>query len=435
MCLHPAAVSPSASRAFADLKINHSMTPSTDEAAVLEPVSGSPRKTHHPRRLWGWSAVALIAIGGILFLRHGRAGADADGNPRTALPILAVAKVERQDLSQAITISGEFRPFQQVSLHAKVAGFLQKMNVDVGDHVREGDVIAQLDVPELKNELEKAAAALRASEEEVTRAEAGFAEAHLSYTRLKEVARQHPNLVAQQDLDAVQARDATSGSSVSVARSHVEESQAEVSRIQALVTYTTITAPFAGVVTRRSFDPGALVQAGTSAGVPLVELAEDTRLRFVFPVPESIVPLVKIGSAVRINVTSMGTDIEGKISRYAGKVDRSTRTMSTEVDVDNRDARITPGMYASVAFITRESKDAIAVPVQAIAVGLHPSVLVVGNGDIVEERPVKLGLETPDKTEILEGLKPGEVVLVGTRSGIRPGQKVATKVMATASLN
>jgi RND family efflux transporter MFP subunit len=404
----------------------------TGKASTETPVAPPPERGQGSgRSIWLWIVCAIVLTLGLIGIERlwkSSAAHAAEGN----LPVVAAARVERENLAQVVTISGEFRPYQQVALHAKVAGFLQAINVDVGDRVKEGQEIARLDVPELKNELEKATAALKASEEEVSRAEASYSDAHLSYTRLKDVARQRPNLVAQQDLDTVQAKDLTSSGSVSVAKSRVEECRAEMNRVQALVGYTTISAPFDGVITRRFFDPGALVQGGTTTGQPIVDVAEDKKLRFVFPVPESVVPTVKVGAKVQISVSSTGENINAPISRFASKVDRATRTMSTEVDVENADGHITPGMYASVVFTVRESQDAVAVPIQAIAFGEHPTVLAVGTDGVVQEHAVKLGLQTPDKAEILEGLKPGDMVIVGTRSGIRPGQKVVTKLIEPA---
>jgi RND family efflux transporter MFP subunit len=198
-----------------------------------------------------------------------------------------------------------------------------------------------------------------------------------------------------------------------------------------MMAYTTIAAPFAGVVTKRGADPGALVQAGTSSSsqLPLVDIAEDKRLRLIFPVPESAVSLVKVGAVVHVVVGSIGARFDAKVSRFSGKVDRATRTMSTEAEIDNTDGRFTPGMYASVSLVLRESKDAITVPVQAIAAGEKTKVLAVNGTGVVEERVVKLGLETPAQDEILSGLAPGEQVIVGSRSGIQVGQKVTPKVI------
>ena len=381
----------------------------------------------------GFAAIAITA-GAFFYWQHsGGTGGAQSGTTRTQ--VVAVARVSREDLAETLTMAAEFRPYQQAALHAKIAGFLQSISVDVGDHVREGQAIAQLDVPELKNDLEKALAAHRASEQEVLRGEANYNEAYLASQRLQDVAKQNAKLVAQQELDAVQTKEASAAGSLDAAKQRIQECQAEVSKVRSMIAYTTITAPFDGVITKRYVDTGALVPAGTSssAQTPVVDIAEDKRLRLIFPVPESAVSLVKVDAPVRITVGSLGVTIEGKVSRFSGKVDRATRTMSTEVAIDNSDGRLKPGMYASVALVVRESKSAIAVPVQSITVGEKPSVLVVSKSGTVEERRVKLGLQTPEKTEVLSGLEPGEMVIVGSRSGIQPGQKVTAKLIELTS--
>ncbi len=334
-----------------------------------------------------------------------------------------------------MTIQAEFRPYQQVALHSKIAGYLQSISVDVGDHVREGQAIAQLDVPELKDDLEKAQAGLRVSEQDASRAEANYNEAHLSCTRLQEVAKRQPKLVAEQDLDAVQSKDAAAASALAAAKQRVAESSAEVNKVRSMIAYTTITAPLEGVITKRFVDPGALVQAGTSSSsqIPVVNIDEDRKLRLTFPVPESAVPLVKVDAPVRVMVSSLGSSLEGKISRFSGKVDRATRTMATEVDIDNKDGQVKPGMYASVDLIIREKKGALAVPIQAISTGTQPKVFAVTSAGMVEERPVKLDLQTPYAAEVTSGLAAGDLVIVGSRSGIKSGQKVATKVVEVPS--
>jgi RND family efflux transporter MFP subunit len=378
------------------------------------------------------AAAAIIVLA--LAWRHRSLAKRAQAAGAEPIPTVAAEKVDREDLAQTLTVAAEFRPNQQVALHSKVSGYVQSIWVDVGDHVQEGQAIAQLDVPEMQNELQKATASSFAADQEVIRAEAAHAEAHLGFTRLQDVAKDHPKLVAQQEVDAARARDATTGSAVAAAMQKVEESRAEIARVKAMVGYTTITAPFAGVITRRLADPGALIQAGTSSTTqPIVELAEDKKLRLTFPVPESSVPLVKTGAAVRVTVGSLETSFDAAVSRFSGKVDRATRTMWTEVDVDNAEGRFTPGMIAEVALVVRESKRAVAVPVQAIAAGEKPTVMLVGRGDVVEQRAVTLGLQTPGKTEVLTGLQPGDLVLVGARTGVQPGQKVHAKVAVAAA--
>lgn len=353
------------------------------------------------------------------------------GGPASTLPVVAVAKVERRNLAQTLTISAEFRPYQQVVVHSKIAGYLQTIGVDLGDHVRESQTIAQLDVPELKDDLEKAIAAVGASEQDVARAEADFNEAHLACLRLQDVAKQHPKLVAGQDLDSVQARDAAAAGTLAAAKQKVAEANAEVGKVRSMIAYTTISAPFDGVITKRFVDPGALVQAGTSSSsqAPVVEIAEDKRLRLAFPVPESAVPLVQVGAPARVTIPSLGETIDAKVTRFSGKVDRATRTMSTEVDIDNRAGRVKPGMYARVELVVRESKGVVTVPVQAVAGGEKPRVLAIADGGTVVERNVRLGLETPSAAEVISGLAPGDLVIIGSRSGVQSGQKVAPRLI------
>lgn len=352
--------------------------------------------------------------------------AQAEGNR----PIVAVARVGTEDLAQTLTISAELRPYQEVALHAKIAGYLQSIAVDVGDRVKEGQVLAKLDVPELLDDYEKAMAAHRASEQETVRAEASYQEAHQAFTRLEQVARQQPKLVAAQDLDAVRTRDAVAAGALAVARQKVSEVTAEEAKVKSMIGYTSIAAPFAGVITKRFADPGALIQAGTSssAQVPVLHLQDDRRLRLVFPVPESAAALVTVGSPVKVKVGAVSAAFEGKVARFSGKIDRATRTMATEVEVENPQGTMKPGMYARVDLTLRESRAATAVPVQAVVQGKEPRVLVVREDGTLEERPIVIDLETPSKVGISSGLKAGEVVVVGSRSGLQPGQHVEAKV-------
>jgi RND family efflux transporter MFP subunit len=185
------------------------------------------------------------------------------------------------------------------------------------------------------------------------------------------------------------------------------------------------------VITRRYADPGALIQTGTSGTqvMPLVDIDQDSRLRLVFPVPESAVAHVQVGAFVQVLVSSLHDNISGNVARFSGKVDRATRTMSTEVDVDNKDLRFKPGIYAEATLVLQEHKGAIAVPVEAVSVGIKANVLVVNGSGLVEKRGVELGLQTPTRAEVVKGLQPGEQVIVGSHAGIQAGQKVIAKVI------
>lgn len=383
------------------------------------------------RKPWFTIAVLMAAVAaGIVFAGRHESGASREHATAT----VAVAKVDREDLIEDLWLSAEFRPFQEVSLHSKVAGYLKTISVDVGDEVKAGQKIAELEVPELEDEFAKAQSAYQASLQDVKRAEADFAQADVIFQRVQGVAKDHPKLVAQQELDdARNKRDSMNGA-LGAARQRVDESQSEVNKTKSLLDYATITVPFEGIITRRYADPGALIQAGTASStqsMPLVDLAQQDLLRLIFPVPESAASLIHNGAPVEVSVSALKDDFRSKISRFSGKVDRDTRTMHTEVDVPNPDGRYKPGMYAYVRLILQEEKDALSVPVLAINAGEKPTVFVLNKDNVIEERPVTIGLRTPDKVQIREGLAEGDLVIVGNHNGVQPGQKVVGKLIET----
>jgi RND family efflux transporter MFP subunit len=333
-----------------------------------------------------------------------------------ATPVVPVAAVIRTNLSKQVPIPGEFRPYTEVELHAKVSGYLAKMNVDFGDRVQSNQLLAVIEVPELQDQLNNALA-------DEQRAEADYTNAHLAYTRLVAVNRQHPNLVAQQDIDAATAKDLAGKAAIAAAK-------AEAGRYETLVSYTQITAPFKGVITHRYLDPGALVEAGTASGGagPLLRLSDNYHLRLDFPVSVEYIKDVKIGDAVQVRVDSLnGRVITGKIARASDRANFDTRTMMTELEVDNPDLKLVPGMYASVFFEAERRTNVLAIPIQAVPPGQTSSVLVVNTQNEIEERPVTLGLETPFHYEVVTGLKEGDKVVIGNRSALRPGEKVEPK--------
>ncbi len=365
----------------------------------------------------------------LLFLWH-RSGSHSEANgPRP----IAVAKVTRENLRQTLTISAEFRPYEEVSLHAKVAGYVQSISVDVGDRVKEGQVLVRLDAPELKNDLQRDIAALQASREEVNRAQASYEQTHLASGRLEGVAQQHPKLIAQQEVDDAKAKDQNVAGALAAARQHVDEATAELGKTQALLNYADIAAPFDGVITHRYADPGALIQAGTSSSQtsPVVDLEEESRLRLVFPVPESAVAKIRVGQKVRVFVSALQRSFDVTVSRFSDKVDRETRTMRTEADIDNHDGVFKPGMYADATIVVQEQDNALSVPVEAVSMAGKPSVLLVDGKGVVQSRPVTVGLTTSNRCEISHGVTSGDLVVVGSRAGIRAGDKVSPRIVAT----
>jgi RND family efflux transporter MFP subunit len=369
---------------------------------------------------------ALVLVAGVIFFGFLRQTAQATTPPaETAAPAVAVVKVARANLAQEVTIPAEFRPYEEVELHAKVSGYVKEMKVDFGDRVKAGQLLATLEIPELEADLTNALAAEQ-------RADADYQDTHLAWTRLEAVNGAHPNLVAQQDLDVAQARDLAAAAAVAGAR-------ADVQKYRATVDYSRITAPFDGVITMRSADPGALIQAGTAANPEaksLLHISDNYLLRLDFPVSVAYVQDVHAGDPVAVRVESLGgRTFTGTITRFTDQVDESTRTMMTEIEVPNNDLELVPGMYCTVMLQVNRRPAALAVPTAAVVSDKNPQVYVVNQNDQLEARAVKLGVETPDQYEILDGLREGELVVIGNHAEVHAGQTVQPRLQAALTLN
>jgi RND family efflux transporter MFP subunit len=391
---------------------------------------------------------ALLVFGGMLlcvaagsfFVTH-RVRAIAPKNASPEIPHAAVALVKRGPISNSVSIAGEFLPYQEVELHGKVAGYIRKINVDIGDHVRTGQVLALLEVPELNAQVSGAEAGVRHSQEEITRAknqvkraEASHAALHAAAARLQQASATRPGLVAQQELDDAEAKDLGAEAQVDAAKSalaaaeqQLEMSRATDSQVSAMQDYSRIVAPFDGVVTWRYADTGALIQAGTanSNSMPVVKLAQINPLRLRLPVPEQIAPSVHIGQEADIRVQATGEHFTGKLTRLTDSLDRSTRTMQVEIDVPNETYRLAPGMYADVSLAVEKRPDTLTVPVQAVSQeGDRASVLVLDAQNRVQVREIQTGIQSASCVEVLSGLHEGERIILGNLSEYQPGEMV-----------
>ena len=377
------------------------------------------------------------------FIIAARVRADAPSRSGTGknAPRAAVAPAKRGTIANTLSIAGEFLPYQEVELHAKVAGYIRKINVDIGDRVRAGQVLAVLEVPELVAQVQGANAGVRHSQDEIVRAqnevardEAAHAALHAAAIRLKQAASARPGLIAEQELDDAEAKDRAAEaqveaakSALSAARQQLDVSRATHTQVSAMSDYSRIVAPFDGVVTWRYADTGALVQAGTStnSAQPVVKIAQVSVLRLRIPVPESLAANVHNGSSADISVQATGEHFIGRVTRSTDALDRSTRTEQVEIDVPNKDSHLAPGMYADVVLQVQKHSDALLVPIQAVTRSdSQSSVLVVGNDNRVAFREVRTGLENANSSEVLSGLNEGELVIVANISSYQNGEIV-----------
>jgi len=381
-------------------------------------------------------AAALVVVAWLLHQRTNTVEA-APGPPAAR-----VAAVQRGSILQVLTLAGQFQPYQVVDIHPKVSGFIRHIYVDIGDRVHEGQTLAVLEVPELKAQLQGTVSEVaRSSDEivraqhEVRRAQSTHAALHADYQRLLDTSKAQPGLVAQQELDDAQSKDLSSEAEVDAAKAALaaaqkgmEVSRADNARVSAIEGYTNVISPLDGVVIWRYADTGALIQAGVGSNnqdLPIVKVAQANVMRLRLPVPESYVRYVHIGDPVKVRVDALNRSFTGKVVRFTRELNFETRTMETEVDVDNPGLAIDSGMYANALMWLNHADQVLTIPVGAIVLhGDQQQVYVLDSGNHVEIRNVKVGIRGNQLAEIQSGVNPGERVIIAAQSKYNQGEAV-----------
>jgi RND family efflux transporter MFP subunit len=359
------------------------------------------------------------------------------------VPSAKVATAMRGDIARTLSLAGQFQPYQVVDVHPKVSGFMVKINVDIGDRVRKGQTLAVLEVPELTAqlkgtgfEMERAKDDLLRAQHEIKRAEAVHSALHADYQRLLETSKAQPGLIAQQELDDAESKDLSSESQVDAAKAaaaaaeqHTEVAHSDNDRVQALQNYTNVVAPLDGVVVWRYADTGALIQSGTNSNeqdIPIVRLSQSGLLRLRMPIPENDVQYVHIGDPMLVRVDAIGRSFTGKIARFTREVNFETRTMETEIDVENNDLSIDPGMYANTQLELAHAHNVTTIPVEALLLnGDRATVYSLDAGNRVHIRDVEVGLRGSRLAEIKSGLEPGDRVILGAQEKYSEGEQVS----------
>lgn len=347
--------------------------------------------------------------------------ADSQSMPKSKRPIVNVIHPQYGEMVRTISLPGDVVGYYETALHAKVTGYLQSISVDKGDWVKKGQVLAVIQVPELHSNLAKAKAHLEIQK--------------ITYDRLLRVQRSDRRLVSQEDVDAAYAK--------------YQEASAAVQTLDTMVGYTQIVAPFSGVITGRFADPGALIRAGggdfgvnetsglispdategagghRTGGGPVLTLAKINKLRVYIYVPENSCPLVRRGTPAQLRFNEFpGRVFNGQVARYATSLDLATRTMLTEIDIENPNRLIYPRMYAHVTLDLIRHPDALRLPTSAVSgAGDSAHVLVVRDGRL-QEVPVSTGINNGAQVEITSGLKSDEMVVKTFSNALVAGEKV-----------
>lgn len=355
---------------------------------------------------------------------------------------VSTAKAQKRDLVDRIGLAGSLTADEQVSVYAKVPGYLKALYVDIGDHVRAGQIIAELDIPEQATALGekraavvKAQAALEQARAAVDESRANAEFAQINYQRLKNIHDRDADVLPEQDVDQARASQGVASgklknveAQVKVAEAAVAAAEAEVRTVETMIAYARIESPMAGVVVQRFVDRGALIQTATSSrtqAAPVVTIARTDRVRAIADVPEASAAYVHAGAPAALQIG--GASVETRVTRTAGALDAASRTLRIEFDLANPTARFRPGSTVNVSLELRRLPASVTVPVAAIRTqGAERSVFVVENAR-AKQISVKTGLESPEWIQVVEGLHGGEEVIVASSDVLTDGTAVSVR--------
>jgi RND family efflux transporter MFP subunit len=328
-------------------------------------------------------------------------GCDWFRGPQTPATPVQTIHPKRREIVRRITLLGNVMAYQEATLYSKVAGYLKTISVDKGDSVKEGALLAEIEAPEMLADMVKA------------RAEAEAAQ--LDYKRVTEAQKKASDLVMPQMVDAAKAK-----SGVAVAG---------LQRIETLLSYAKITAPFSGVITKRWVDPGALIPAPTSSSTSksaaVVTLMDFSTVRIDVAIPDTEAPFVKKDLPAKVTVNELpGRSFAGTITRFSYALDESTKTMTTEIDISNPDLVLRPGMWASVEIELQKKENALLIPAEALVTEKNKNSLFVVRENKAEKVSVTTGFDDGVSVEILKGCGPNDSVIVAGKQSVTDGQRV-----------
>jgi RND family efflux transporter MFP subunit len=357
----------------------------------------------------------------------------ADNRPR-----VEVVHPIRATIARRLKTNATLEAFEEADLFAKVSGYLSEVRVDIGDHVKAGDVLAVISIPEMDKELAEAEAqlavrqrSLESANREVDRAKSDVALQDITQKRQESLHQGHA--ITDQALDEVRAKAQIARADLGIAdakralaAAQVDSAAAAVAKIKTLIGYTQITAPFDGVVSRRLVNRGDLVQAAiANRTMPLLTLQRINVIRVFCDVPEGYVPYLRAGDTAVVKPIGFdGANFEGTVTRFAFRLNPETRNMRTEIDLPNSEEQLYPGMYAEVALEMDRRQHALTVPASAVGKDEDGSFVLTVIDDHIERRGIKAGISDSGRVEVIEGLSEDAVVVAAAKGAPAPGTAV-----------
>jgi len=346
--------------------------------------------------------------------------------PLVAQAPVEVVRVTSRSVERQVKLPGEFRPYLAVPIYAKVAGFVKRVDVDRGSTVRQGQLLATLEAPEMQAQIVEAESKAQAIELQRAEAVAKLAGAQSTYDRLK-AASATPGVVAENDVVVAQKTVEAAQALVRSYEDSMKAARAQAQAVRDLGQYLQIKAPFDGIITERNVHPGALVGPG-SGSTPLLRLHQITRLRLVVAVPEALVGAIVKGARVPYTVPAYpGETFYGVVNLIAHDLDEKTRTMPVELDVRNADLRLGAGMYPEVQWPVRRRQPSLLVPPTSIVTTTERMFVIRVSNGVAQWVNVSRGARVGDLIEVFGALKDGDTIVRRGTDEIREGTKVNTQ--------
>jgi len=376
----------------------------------VEAPHASARSVHKALVVAAIILVALILSGAATMIsrRHDEKVLAKDTEVN-AVPTVAVVHPKPEKPDDEIVLPGTLQAFEESPIFARTNGYLVRWYKDIGSRVKQGDLLAKIDTPEVDQELSQA----RANREQIV--------AQLKLARIS--AERWENLRKTDSVSQQEADQETSG--YQQAQANLAAADANVRRLEQLESFKNVYAPFTGVLTRRNVDPGALINAG-AGGKELFDMAKTDVLRVFVTVPQAYVPSVRVGMETVITLQEMpGEKFKGKVTRTSESIDPATRTLLTEIDVPNPDGRLLPGSFGQIHFSVPDNVNKVTIPVNAMLFRQEGTrVAVVDQNGIVHLRPISIGRDYGATLEVLGGVEANEQVIVNPSDSLEEGQKV-----------
>lgn len=327
-----------------------------------------------------------------------------------ANPSYRIGLVSRQPVGQLVKLPGEFHPYQEVTIYPRATGFVDKVLVDRGSAVRKGQVLMVIDAPETEERLAEARS-------NTLKTQAMLVASREHYRRLL-ASNQVPGSVSALDLETAQAK-------VQADSASMLGEQANYRAMAKLKSYLTVTAPFNGYITERNVHPGALVGSGVRQDRPMLVLQQQNRLRLVVDVPELYSTRLKQGEMLAFSVSAMpGKTFKGTISRRSGTMNQQFRSETVEIDVDNKNRALQPGMFADISLSTQGTPGALAVPTTAVIASTERQYVIKVEDGRARYVPVRRGQKSGDMVEVFGDLRDNDKVIFNAREDIKEGVAV-----------